>query len=65
MSSAEMDKIAQINTLCRTAREEVGDTCSFRLRVLLDMILIELERLDRTCAVQSADFRKPDIPSVR
>ena len=44
MSGEEADRIARVAALCREATNELGRAGSFRLRVLLQMVHIELAR---------------------
>lgn len=44
MSPDERQRLHQVSSLCRKALEELGGAGSFRLRVMLQMLLLELER---------------------
>jgi hypothetical protein len=42
--ATERDRVESAIRRCRDAKEQLGPKASFRLRVLLDMTLLELEK---------------------
>jgi hypothetical protein len=57
--SDEQKRLAEVADLCRQARESVDRSASFRLRVLLDMLQLELAK-EKPTPIRSD---KPDEPS--
>lgn len=67
MSVIERDRIEAIVDLCLTARKRLGSDGSFRSRVLLDMLLLELgkELARHTCQPDMVAVRSGECDGIR